>query len=115
MQQRFDYAQEISNLYAKNYNKALSNLNLLVDWWRHLLILKNVTKEISNDVSEISVSDGQVREISNQQIVNAIDSIHATMDYLAVNTNPRLALESLMLSLPKAYSQSSSTAASYKV
>jgi len=67
-------------------------LDLWAEWWRDLL----VAKATSEDDATSSV-DG----LSKGALLSAIREILRTQELLDMNINPRLAMESLMLSLPR--------------
>jgi DNA polymerase-3 subunit delta' len=101
LEERFAYAEEVAALCARDRDKALERLKLAVSWWRDLLVLKNGNGEFISNVPATEALQRHARWISMPQVIGAIKKIQDTMSYLDGNINPRLALEVLMLSLPR--------------
>jgi len=101
LEERFAYAEEVAALFTRDREKALERLNLAVSWWRDLLVLKNGTGEFVSNVPAMEALQSHARWISTPQVIEAIKRTQDTMSCLDGNINPRLALEVLMLSLPR--------------
>jgi DNA polymerase-3 subunit delta' len=75
-------------------------LDLWLDWWRDLLLVKlGATDTITNVDHEAELADME-RGYSLVQIRAFINSIQAAGEQLRQNANPRLVLEVLMLGIP---------------
>ena len=98
---RFDYAEEVAALFTRNREKALERLNVAISWWRDLLVLKKSDGEFVSNLPAMEALRSHASWISTPQVVEAIKRTQETMSYLEGNINPRLALEVLMLSLPR--------------
>jgi DNA polymerase-3 subunit delta' len=101
LEERFAYAEEVAALFVRDREKALERLKLAVSWWRDLLVLKNGTGEFVSNVPAMEALQSRARWISIPQVIEAIKRTQDTMSCLDGNINPRLALEVLMLSLPR--------------
>ena len=101
LEERFAYAEEVAALFTRDRERALERLKLAVSWWRDLLVLKNDTGEFVSNVPALEALQSHARWISTQQVIEAIKKTQDTMSCLDGNINPRLALEVLMLSLPR--------------
>lgn len=94
LEERFAYAAELAGLMPLQRTAMHETLNLWAEWWRDLLVTK-ATSEDGNDTT--SPVDG----LTKGALLAAIREILRTQELLEMNINPRLALESLMLSLPR--------------
>ena len=103
LEERFEYAAKISDLYLDidNREKAIKHLNTLMNWWRDMMIVKNGVEENTSNIFSKDVLGKYARKFSNQEVIGVIKKIEDTLDCLQENVNPRLALESLVLSLPR--------------
>ena len=101
LEDKFAYAEEMAALYLKDRNKAFEQLNTAVSWWRDLMVLKNGDREFVSNMSALESLDYHATWVSSSQMVESINNILETIDYMEANVNPRLALECLMLSLPR--------------
>ena len=98
---RFAYAEEMASLFTRDRERALDRLKVAVSWWRDLLMLKKGNREFVSNLPAMQTLQSYANWISASQVVEAIKSIQDTMRCLEGNINPRLALEVLMLSLPR--------------
>lgn len=101
LEDRFAYAEEMAILYLRDRNKALEQLNTSVSWWRDLMVLKNGDREFVSNMPALEALDYHASWVSSSQMVESINKTLETLDYMESNVNPRLALECLMLSLPR--------------
>jgi DNA polymerase-3 subunit delta' len=106
LEERFAYAEGMAVLYASNRNKAMDQLKIAVSWWRDLLVLKNGDGEFVSNTSAMEALQRHAVWIHTSQVVEAIKKTRDTISYMESNVNPRLAMEVLMLSLPRREEQS---------
>ena len=101
LEERFAYAGEMAALYARNREKALEQLKMAVGWWRDLLVLKKGEMEFVSNTPALEALQRHADWIPTPHVVEAIMRTRDTIGYMEANVNPRLALEVLMLSLPR--------------
>ena len=101
LEERFAYADGMATLYARNREKAVEQLKTAVSWWRDLLVLKRGGGEFVSNMPAMEAFRRHAGWISTPQVVEAIMRTRDTIGYMEANVNPRLALEVLMLSLPR--------------
>ena len=100
LEERFAYAGELVTQFSQNRRLAWEVLDLWLDWWRDLLLVKVGCSDTIVNVDMLATLVDQARDCSLVQIKNFIRSIQATQEQLRQNANPRLALEVLMLNVP---------------
>jgi DNA polymerase-3 subunit delta' len=95
--ERFDFARKASRDSAG----ARSQIDVWIGWWRDLLLLRY---QQMGDVVNVDRFD-ELRTLSDQgtehQIWVALKALQTATGHLEANVNARLALESLMLKLPR--------------
>jgi DNA polymerase-3 subunit delta' len=101
LEERFAYAEGMATLYARNREKAVEQLKTAVSWWRDLLVLKGGGGEFVSNMPALEALKRHAGWIPTTQVVEAIKRTRDTIGYMEANVNPRLALEVLMLSLPR--------------
>jgi len=101
LEERVAYAEVVAALYVKYHDQAIALLKTAISWWRDLLVLKNGAGDIISNTSAMKALQHHASWISTPQVVDAIKKTRDTIGYLEFNVNPRLALEVLMLSLPR--------------
>ena len=102
---RFAYSLQLSNRFGRDRAQVYEQLDLWLDWWRDLLLVKTGavnTVSNSNRLGELKeMADGR----SLRQIREFIGNIQSAGEQLRRNANARLALEVLMLHIPEAKSE----------
>lgn len=98
---RFSYAGDLANEFSRSRRAAQDVLDLWLDWWRDLLLVKaGVASAITNiDFERELVRQAQAYSLA--QIKSVIELIVGTGHRLRQNCNARLALEVLMLYIPR--------------
>jgi len=100
-EQRFAYAAQLATQFGQNRGLVQEVLDLWLDYWRDLLLTKvDCIDAISNVDLKATLVD-MARDYSLAQIKIFIDNIQVTMEQLRHNANAQLALEVLMLSIPR--------------
>ncbi len=98
---RFAYAAELATLYGRDPEAARSTLEMWQSWWRDLLLSRlGLTKLVVNVDLRGRVGT-EASGYSVEALGRMVRSIQKTISLLGQNVNPRLALEALMLSVPK--------------
>jgi DNA polymerase-3 subunit delta' len=100
-EERFDYVARLAARFNQNRGAVYDLLELWVDFWRDLLLVKLGRDDMITSIDrkkEIVDLAGGYRLI---QIRNYIGSIRAAGAQLRQNVNPRLALEVLVLDIPR--------------
>ena len=100
-EQRFQYVAQLAGRFNQNRSTVREILDLWLDWWRDLLLVKvgcsDAITNVDRSVQLVGVAAGYTLE----QIRVFIDNIRAAVEHLRLNANPQLALEVLMLSVPE--------------
>jgi DNA polymerase-3 subunit delta' len=99
-EQRFDYVTQLVARFSQNRLMVQEILELWLDWWRDLLLVKLGCNDIITNIDFKAMLVDMVRGYSLAQIKGFISSIQVAGQQLRQNANPRLALEVLMLSIP---------------
>ena len=97
---RFDYAAQLAAQFGQNRGSVQEVLDLWLDWWRDLLLVKLGSTDTITNIDHEAELDEVGWGYSLAQIRAFIDSIQAAGEQLGQNANPRLVLEVLMLSIP---------------
>ena len=101
LEERFAFAEEVAALYSRDWERALGRLNVGMNWWRDVLLIKSGHEELVSSAPAMEDLRRHAGWLSTPQVVRAINATRETIGYLESNVNPRLSLEALMLSLPR--------------
>jgi DNA polymerase-3 subunit delta' len=99
--QRFAYAQELASQFSQNRRAGAEIIEIWLDWWRDLMLIKGgCTEAIINVDYEIALEE-QARGLSLSEIKGFLANLYLLQEEISKNVNPRLAVEWLMLNLPR--------------
>ena len=101
LEARFEYANELARGFASNRDSTQKTLALWLEWWRDVMMVKEGAPELAANLSRSDELHAASSSLSRGQVLGAIRSIQEASQDLERNVNPRLALEGLMLSLPR--------------
>jgi len=99
--ERFVYASELSSEFSRNREKVYYILDLWIDWWRDMLLVKVNCPEHLINVDYVLELTEITNNYSITEIREIIRNIRTVKQQLAQNANAQLALEVLMLNIPK--------------
>ncbi len=100
-EERFAYAAGLASQFSQNRGPVWEVLDLWLDWWRDLLLVKVDCSDTIINVDMLATLADRARGYSLVQTKNFIRSIQAATEQLRQNANPRLVLEVMMLDIPR--------------
>jgi DNA polymerase III subunit delta' len=99
--QRFAYAQELASQFSQDRRAGAEVMETWLDWWHDLMLIKGGCREaIINADYEVAL-EKQARALSLSEIKEFLANLCLLQEEITNNVNPRLAMEWLMLSLPR--------------
>ncbi len=101
LEQRFDLASGLATRFTRDRADAGRSLALWLGWWRDVMVANHGAPDLVANADLRSGIDGAAASLTPRQVADAISAINETWDRLDANVNPRLALEGLMLRLPR--------------
>jgi len=101
LNRRFAYAQELASQFSRNRRSTAETITTWLDWWRDLLLTKGDCKKHITNIDYEAVLEKQAAALSLDEIRDFLTNLRTIDEKIHKNVNPRLALEWLMLSLPR--------------
>ena len=101
LEARLTHANEMAAGFAADRDSAKRALALWLEWWRDVMVVKEGTPELAANLSRSDELAAAGESLSRGQVLRAVESVRQASQDLERNVNPRLALEGLMLSLPR--------------
>ena len=98
---RFAYAASLASAFDRDRDSGRRELDTWLEWWRDLMLVKEGVPEFATHVSSVETFQTVAAALSSEQVVRSIKAIKEALWYLERNVNSRLALEDLMLVLPR--------------
>ena len=97
---RLEYAVQLAAQFNKNRGSAQEILDLWLDWWHDLLLVKIGCVEAITNVDVSAVLEQRAKDYSLAEIKSFISAIQSAGKQLKQNANPQLVFEVLMLGIP---------------
>ena len=101
LEQRFSYASQLALSFGRDRERARQELDLWLSWWRDVLLVKHQRPKLVASSAKLDSLERAAESLTGEQVTAALGAVEDTKRYLESNVNPRLALESLMLALPR--------------
>jgi len=101
LEQRFAYAQELAIQFNQDRRSIMEVMDTWLNWWHDLMLIKGDYKEAITNVDYEVILEKQANEMSLKEIKDFTATLCLTEEDISRNVNARLALESLMLNMPK--------------
>jgi len=98
---RFRYAESLARRFSNDRDAGREVLYLWLQWWRDILIVKRGVEGSVLNLERIEMLRQEAAHYSSGAVVAFMGELLATLDALEQNAAPRLALDNLMLALPK--------------
>ena len=101
VEERFAYAAGLASTFGRNRDAGRQELDVWMDFWRDVMLVKEGAPEFVAHRSGLGSLESVAGTLSTAQVARAIHALRRATEHLERNVNPRLALESLMLELPR--------------
>ena len=105
METRFDHAARLGSATDRDREMGRRELEVWLAWWRDVMLVKEGVPQSAANLSRIESLKSVAETLSRQQITGAIQAVRRTRRLIARNVNSRLALEVMMLDLPRVRQQ----------
>ena len=102
LEERFAYAASLAGRFRDGREAVRQEMGLWLEWWRDVLLLKEGVPESVTNRLRIDAMREMAGGLSSALVVEALRAVEETCEHLDRNVNPRLALENLMLAMPRA-------------
>ncbi len=98
---RFDYAEQLASRFSADREGALNELRMWLSWWRDAMLIHHERGDLAANVSRIESIRAFADRLERESILASINAVTKASFHLTSNVSPRLALESMMLEIPK--------------
>ena len=101
LEDRFSFAATLATRFTQDRESVRRELALWLEWWRDVMVTKEGVPNLVTNLSKLEGVQATAEALTSAQIAGTIAAINETSEHLERNVNPRLALEGLMLALPR--------------
>ena len=99
--ERFELASKLAGSFGRERKATLETLDLWRQWWRDILLCQSGASEGVDNLNHLQALTEEASRYRRQEVAAFLRSIGAAKRHLEDNVNPRLALEALMLAVPR--------------
>ncbi len=99
--ERFAFSAQVAVEFGKDRESVQELLELWAGWWRDILLVKSGCGDFVTNLGQSELLRREAGSYTLPQLTQILRSIRRTRLELEQNANPRLALEVLMLDLPR--------------
>jgi DNA polymerase-3 subunit delta' len=100
LQARFAYAEELARRFQRDRAEGRAELSLWLQWLRDMLLIQHGQAEHIVNLSWRETLERHAAAINPEPTVRWTRGVIEAMELLEHNTNPRLALEAMMIEAP---------------
>ena len=101
LEERFAYAQKTAAAFTRDRESGRRALAAWQTWLRDLFLVKHGVPQFATHRSRLDTAAGAADTMSPVDLSRALGAVRDTGDLIERNVNARLALESMMLALPR--------------
>ena len=101
LEQRLSYLADLARRLAADRDIVRQEIGEWLEWWRDVLMIKEGGSSFVTNLSRMEPLGVVAKGLSLAQIGDAIRDVRDTLEYVERNVNLRLALEQLMMVLPR--------------
>ena len=98
---RFEYAQQLAGRFSASREAVFADLDLWQSWWRDILLTGHHRSELVSNVAKRDALEEISAKLSVDEAASAVAAVRRAVFLLERNVSPRLALEGMMLALPR--------------
>ena len=99
--ERFAFSAQVAAEFGKDRESVQELLEFWAGWWRDILLVKSGCGDFVTNLGQSELLRREAGSYTLPQLTQILRSIRRTRLELEQNANPRLALEVLMLDLPR--------------
>lgn len=97
---RMDLAERLTDEWRKDHDVLLERLDEWLGWWRDVMLVQNGVPDAIGNSDHAETLAEEAKNVDAQAVVAFVGALQDARLHLAVNVQPRLALENLMLKAP---------------
>jgi len=100
-EERFHWVADLAKLFDKERRSGERRIETWIDWWRDLMLTKSGCVEVVMNADYLLILKEIAEQLTLAQIRDFTIELEKLLQRIRQNVNPRLALEALMLEMPR--------------
>lgn len=101
LEERFEYAERLARAFSRDRDSVRDELGVWLEWWRDLMVVKASLPRYVRHLGRLDAFQAGAGKVTIKEIAGAVSAVEETMRFLDRNANARLALDNMMLAVPR--------------
>ena len=101
LEARFEYAEKLARAFTRDRDAVRDELAVWLEWWRDMMIVKAGLPRYVKHLARLDTFQAGAAKITVEEVAKAVSAVEETSRWLDRNANARLALDNMMLAMPR--------------
>ena len=101
LETRFEYAEKLARAFGRDRDAVRDELVIWLEWWRDMMIVKAGLPRYVKHLARLDTFQAGAAKITVEEVAKAVSAVEETSRWLDRNANARLALDNMMLAMPR--------------
>ena len=101
LEMRFEYAEKLARAFGRDRDAVRDELVIWLEWWRDMMIVKAGLPRYVKHLARLDTFQAGAAKVTVEEVTKAVSAVEETSRWLDRNANARLALDNMMLAMPR--------------
>jgi DNA polymerase-3 subunit delta' len=101
LETRFEYAEKLARAFGRDRDAVRDELVIWLEWWRDMMIVKAGLPRYVKHLARLDTFQAGAAKVTVEEVAKAVSAVEETARRLDRNANARLALDNMMLAMPR--------------
>ena len=101
LETRFEYAEKLARAFGRDRDAVRDELAVWLEWWRDMMIVKAGLPRYVKHLARLDTFQAGAAKVTVEEVAKAVSAVEETARRLDRNANARLALDNMMLAMPR--------------
>ena len=101
LEARFEYAEKLARAFGRDRDAVRDELVVWLEWWRDMMIVKAGLPRYVKHLARLDTFQAGAAKVTVEEVAKAVSAVEETSRWLDRNANARLALDNMMLAMPR--------------
>jgi DNA polymerase-3 subunit delta' len=101
LEARFEYAEKLARAFGRDRDAVRDELAIWLEWWRDMMIVKAGLPRYVKHLARLDTFQAGAAKVTVEEVAKAVSAVEETARRLDRNANARLALDNMMLAMPR--------------
>ena len=101
LEARFEYAEKLARAFGRDRDAVRDELVIWLEWWRDMMIVKAGLPRYVKHLARLDTFQAGAAKVTVEEVAKAVSAVEETSRWLDRNANARLALDNMMLAMPR--------------